>query len=616
MATPPSSTTAPAHPHEAMTNGRTTTGSRATGSPASGSPHRAATPRAFRNRWTSLVGVGLQARVSGRSRRLGETHFWARNTARLQREQLRRLLQTAKGTRFGRGHGFARLAACSDEEIVPAYRAQVPVADYSAYRAMIDEMREGGEPDVLWPGLVMDYAQTSGTTAGDKFIPVTAQMMRSNYLAALDIFAHAQRFGVSLPFVCGGKVLFLGGSSDLSSNRHGVRTGDLSGIVTPLIKWPISEIYAPGKQIALMTHWPSKIEAMARQALDMDIRMINGMPSWALVLMDRVLELARARGQIGPGEGIDRVWPNLTLFVHGGVKYAPFESRVRQRYSSGGEGADIPFRLELYPASEGFIAMQDTRFDPGLRLLSDIGNFYEFVPLDEIDDALQGRTASGRGRAFTCEQVEPGVRYVVTMSTCAGLYRYVIGDVVEFDSAPTDLNGRGGWGGVGGRGGGAGNGPGPSRLRIVGRHRHFINAFGENLIVEHIENAVSSAAAATGLTVGEFTAAPVYPTPATRPGLELAIEFAEGSAIHTGNGASLAAFALAFDQSLKAQNVDYTTKRTDDLGMVPPTITPLPPGTIHRWMQSRGKLGGQHKCPRCANHREVIDAVRAFARTP
>lgn len=555
------------------------------------------------------MGTGLGLRLAGRIRRLGDVRYWTEQTAAIQRAQLRRLLHSARSTEFGNRHGFPSLARLSDDELIPAFRRAVPVADYSAFRGPISEMRENGRPDVLWPGLVMDYAQTSGTTAGDKFIPVSSQMMRSNYLAALDIFAHSARFGISLPFITAGRALFLGGSSDLTTNRHGVRTGDLSGIVTPLIRWPISEIYSPGKDIALMSHWPSKIEAMARECLRQDIRMINGMPSWGLVLMDRVLELAREEGSIGPGDGIDKVWPNLTLFVHGGVKYAPFESRVRQRYSGSSDGPDIPYRLELYPASEGFIAMQDTPRDPGLRLLTDIGNFYEFIPLEEIDDALAGRSSAG---AFTCDKVEPGVRYVVCMTTCAGLWRYVIGDVVEFEGAPRDAAGRGGWS----RGPGGKTGPAcPARLRIVGRHRHFINAFGENLIVEHIENAVARAAASHGIGVGEFTAAPVYPTPATRPGLELAIEVPEAvSALWKQRPEAASAFRDAFDRAIKEQNVDYTTKRTDDVGMAPPTVTAVPMGTFHRWLESRGKLGGQHKCPRCANHREIIDAVIAAGR--
>ncbi len=538
-------------------------------------------------RWTSLVGLGLKARVSRRRTLLGDERYWMTRTASLQREQLRGLLRRAAGTEFGRAHGFAKLAETPERELVEAYRARVGIADYSAFRPLVQRMREGGERDVLWPGLVMDYAQTSGTTAGDKFIPVTREMLASNYRAALDIFAHAQRFGVSVPRLLGGKALFLGGSTDLSVNEHGIRTGDLSGLVTPLIRWPISKIYEPGPDVALMSHWPSKIDAMARRCIDRDIRMINGMPSWGLVLLERVMQLARERGR--EVRTIRDVWPNLTLFVHGGVKYAPFEPRVRQYFSGASDGADIPYRLELYPASEGFIALQDRRGDPGLRLLADIGNFYEFVPLEEID--------SPNARAFTAEDVEKGQKYVVTMTTCAGLWRYVIGDVVMFDTVPGKLDGRGG--------------EGPCRLRIVGRHRHFINAFGENLIVEHIENAVAKAAGAAGVVIGEFTAAPVYPGEGRRAGLELAVEVAGGADV---DRVKIERFALAFDESLKAQNVDYTTKRTDSLGMAAPTITPVPLGTFHRWLERKGKLGGQHKCPRCANHRDILGDVVAASR--
>jgi hypothetical protein len=538
--------------------------------------------------WTGLVGAGLRASLNGRIRRLSDERHWRENAAGIQLAQLRRLLRDASGTDFGRTHGFARLADLPNAEILPAYRKSVPVADWYAFRDRIARMREGGEPDVLWPGLIRDFAQTSGTTAGDKYIPVSAAMLRSNFRASLDIFANLTRFGVSLPRMLSGKVLFLGGSTDLATSDKGIRTGDLSGIVTPLIRWPISSIYLPGPRIALMSRWPEKIEAMARRALDEDVRMVTGMCSWALVLFDRVMELAREQGR--SARTIRDVWPNFSVFVHGGVRYAPFDPRMRTAYSGRADGPDIPTRLELYPASEGFVAMQDRRGDPGLRLLTDIHNFYEFVPLESIDDPA--------APAFACHEVEKGQRYVVVMSTCAGLWRYVLGDVVEFDTIPDRPPHAGG-----------GGGDGPPRLRIVGRHRHFVNAFGENLIVEHIENAVAAAAAAAGLTVGEFTAAPVYPGERTRAGLELAVE------VQSPGPDALARFAAAFDESLKAQNADYTTKRTDGVGMAPPTVTPLPPGTFHRWLESKGKLGGQHKCPRCANTRDLLEQVRGHGAT-
>ena len=524
---------------------------------------------------TSLVGAGLSLMLRSRAGLLSDRTHWQRRTAGIQLDILRNLLRAASGTEFGRAHDFARIGAIDDPlEMLRAYRAGVPIRDYEGFRADCARMREGGKRDVLWPGLVEDFAQTSGTTSGDKFMPVSRQMLKSNYRASLDIFANMMRRGLSVSRLMGGKCLFLGGCSDLVENEHGVRTGDLSGIVTPLIRWPISQIYSPGPEIALMDDWPRKIEAMARVSKAQDVRMISGMPSWALVLFKELM------AQTGAGTVRD-IWPNLTVFVHGGVRYQPFLPRVAQAYS-GDEATDLPARLELYPASEAFVAIQDEPGEESLRLCADHANFFEFVPMDEIDNE--------HPRACACWEVEPGERYVVTLSTCAGLWRYVLGDVVVFDEVPAGPDGRGG--------------TGPARLRIVGRHKHFINAFGENIIVEHIERAVEHAAGVAGLAVGEFTAAPVYPGPGRKAGLELIVEI---------QGEAGDRFAAAFDDSLKRQNVDYTTKRGDGLGMGPPTITPVPMGTFHRWLEGKGKLGGQRKCPRCANHREIADEVRASA---
>jgi hypothetical protein len=529
----------------------------------------------------------MRVYLNGRIRRLSNLTFWQRNSAGIQLAQLRGLLSQAAGTHFGKSHELAKLLELPNADLAAAYRKAVPLADWYAFKDSIARMREGAEPDVLWPGLVKDFAQTSGTTAGDKFIPVSREMLHSNFLASLDIFANLSRFGVSLAWLLGGKSLFLGGSSNLASSPQGIRTGDLSGIVTPLIRWPLSEIYLPGAEIALMSHWPSKIEAMAKKCLDADVRMVSGMCSWGLVLFERVMQMAREQGR--SVQTIRDVWPNFEVFVHGGVKYAPFDAKMRTAYSGSPTGADIGTRLELYPASEGFVALQDTRGDPGMRLNVDMMNYYEFVPLEQIDQP--------DAPAFACHEVEKGQRYVVVMSTCAGLWRYILGDVVEFDTIPDKPERMGG-----------GGGDGPPRLRIVGRHRHFINAFGENLIVEHVELGVASASQASGIMVGEFTAAPVYPSDGVRAGLELVVEMDANVP-----PAQVASFAAAFDEGLKRVNVDYTTKRTDGLGMAAPTVTPVPPGTFHRWLESRGKLGGQHKCPRCANNRDVIDQVRGVA---
>jgi hypothetical protein len=371
-------------------------------------------------------------------------------------------------------------------------------------------------------------------------------------------------------------------SSDLEVNEAGVRTGDLSGVVTPLITWPLTEVYKPGKDIALMSHWPSKIDAMARSCMEQDVRAVFGMASWGLVLFEKVIELAREQGR--EVATLSEVWPGLQLFVHGGVKYDPFEPRVRAAWS-GDAGLDVPNRLEVYPASEAFVAMQDEPGDPGLRLCADHGVYFEFVPLEEIQ--------TERPRAFGASEVEPGQRYVVVLSTPGGLWRYILGDVVVFETIPTgDASG------------------GPARLRIVGRHKHFINAFGENIIVENVERAVVEAMQATGATVGEFTAGPVYPdaSQGRKPGLELVIEW-------DGDPGRLESFSRAFDRALQRESVDYGVKRADDLGMGPPRVTPVRLGAFHEWMESRGKLGGQHKCPRCANHRDYIDGVVARSET-
>lgn len=529
---------------------------------------------------TSLVGVALRARVEHRRRKLNNLDHWKNNTHAIQSAQLRQNLRAAAQTSFGKKHGLSSIASIEDnQELIQAYRQAVPVCDWYAFKDEIELMREQGQPDVLWPGRVEHFAQTSGTTAGDKFIPVSEQMFRSNFLASLDIFAHLINRGAHPERLMGGRCLFLGGSTDLEYNEHGIATGDLSGLVTPLIKWPLSTIYSPGPQVALMSDWPAKIEAMAQLAIKQDIRFISGMPSWALVLIDRVIELANERGM--NATCAKDVWPNLEVFVHGGVKYTPFIERMSLAFS-GDPKTDFPCRHELYPASEGFIAMQDQDNDPGMRLLVDNGTYYEFIPRQQIDDE--------NPTTLSCWEVEEDQQYVVVMSTNAGLWRYIIGDVVEFDTIPNGPHDT--------------NGQGPARLRIVGRHRHFINAFGENLIGEHIEEGVSAASRATGVTIGEFTAAPVYPTKTSRAGLEVAIEF-KG----TLNPDQIANFGRIFDETVKATNVDYNTKRSDSLGMTEPTITALPDGTFHRWLDRKGKLGGQHKCPRCANHREILGEV-------
>ena len=542
-----------------------------------------------RGSWTAAVGAGLRVLLARRIARLSDTQRWARHAGRIQREQLRRLVTRAMGTEFGRAHGFAALADLPDADLLRAYRDAVPILQYADLRPMLERMRTGAESDINWPGVVMDWAQTSGTTAGDKYVPISRDLLRHNMRAALDIYAHAARFGMSLPDLFAGKALFLGGSSDLAVNEHGVRTGDLSGVVTRMIRWPMSAVWLPGKEIALESDWPRKIDLMAARCLDEDVRWISGMPSWSIVLFERMIELARARGRAV--SCVRDIWPNLRLFVHGGVKYDPFDRRVRAMWTGDPAGPDLPNRLEVYAASEAFVAIQDTPGDPGMRLNIDHNVFYEFVPASEI--------GSPNPPVFTCDTVEPGERYVVVMSTCGGLWRYDIGDVVVFDTVPP---------------------AGPPRLRIVGRSKHYMNAFGENIIAEHVELAVADAAREVGVEVGEFTAAPIFPEPGRTAKVELIIEW-PGATPEPGRSAEddtsrLTRFAELVDRGMQARSNDYAAKRAGDLGMGPMELTPVPPGAFHRWLESRGKLGGQHKCPRCAMDRAHADAILAVCAVP
>lgn len=560
--------------------------------------------------WTGLIGAGMRLGLSRRIAALSDDNRWARHAGRIQRRQLRRLLSTARATEFGRAHDFDRLRRLSDDELLDAYRRAIPVAGYDQVKPTLDRMRLGAELDVTWPGRVMDWAQTSGTTSGDKYMPVSRDLLRHNAKAALDTYAHAARFGCSLTSMFSGKVLFLGGSTDLSVDENGVRTGDLSGVVTRMIRWPLSAAALPPKDIALMDDWSEKIERMASLCLDEDVRCLNGMPSWSLTLFERMLAEARRRGR--EISTLREIWPNLRLFVHGGVKYDPFERRIRSMWSGDSHGEDIQHRVEVYAASEAFVAIQDRAGDPGLRLNIDHGVFYEFVPLERIDEADPP--------AFACDEVEPNWRYVVVVSTCAGLWRYSMGDVVEFDTVPPH---------------------GPPRLRIVGRSRQYMNAFGENIIAEHVERAVAEAAQRVEVNVGEFTSAPIFPSESRAAAIELAIEWPtepgcpqrghdrfEDKPARSGTGVSSVIdaahgrdgrvteeessrrrFAEVFDASLRRQSNDYAAKRRGGAGMAEPTITPLPFGAFHRWLEAQGKLGGQHKCPRCASDRAIIDAV-------
>lgn len=504
------------------------------------------------------IAAALVARNRWRERRRRDS---LRDIAAAQRRQLDALLAQGRRTAWGREHGYASVASPAE------YQAATPIGDYHSMAPHWQRYFDG-ERDVTWPGRPPYFAQTSGTTAGDKYIPVTREMLRSNRRAGLDLFTlYARRGGDRLSKIWRGDSVMLGGSTAMDRRPHGIQVGDLSAIAADTTFWPVSAKLHPRRELALIADWEEKLERVARDLAGRDVRLLTGMPSWVKLLLDRVTEIRGA----APEELLTRVWPNFQLLIHGGVNFEPYRG-IFEPFWAGGRRPDF---LEVYPASEGFIGIQGDPDDPGLEMMIDHGIFYEFVPLDQWNEEGAPR--------LLLNEVELNVPYVILLTTCAGLWSYDLGDVVRF----TSLN--------------------PPKLVINGRHRHFINAFGENVLGEHLERAMTAAQAAVPCAVGEFTAGPAYMS-AERPVPchTYIVEFEQAPD-------DLGAFARALDAEIRRQSHDYDVKRTNDVGMTVPCIVPVPPGTFYDWMKRRGKLGGQHKVPRCANHRDYLEGLMSLA---
>jgi len=471
-----------------------------------------------------------------------------------QRAALLDLVRRAEGTRFGRSHDFAGIRSIED------YQARVGVGQYLDFRPLWTRVLEG-ERDVTWPGRPRYWTKTSGTTAGDKTIPVTDEAFASHRKGGWDalLLAAAKVGGQHL---LGGPMLFLGGCTRLSPIGVNGLVGDLSGLVARRLPPGLRGRYSPGLDVSSIPDWETRLAAAARRVAGQDLRLLSGMPSWLLILFD---EVSRRHPDV-----TDR-WPNLAVLIHGGVAFAPYRLRFEERL---GRRLD---RIEVYPASEGFVAVQ-TEASGGLTLMLDYGIFYEFVPVEDL-----GRD---RPRRHTVADVEVGRSYAILLTTPAGLWSYILGDTVRFTARD------------------------PLRLVITGRVRHFVNAFGENVIVEEVEQAMVSACDANGAEVAEFTVAPRYPS-ATDPrgGHDWIVEFHRPP--RDGQR-----FVRSIDTALSALNTDYRITRTGDVGMTAPRVLAVAPGTFHQWMRTAGKLGDQPKVPRVMNHRDLADALLAASRPP
>lgn len=489
--------------------------------------------------------------------RVRAAHSWRGRIREVQEAQLRRLLHMARHTAVGERYGFGAI------DSYEKYAAAVPAVEYADIRADVMRM-VAGERDVLWPGRCRRFAQSSGTSDGkSKFIPVTDHSLRLNhYLGARDVVGH-YLYLYPESRIFSGKAFILGGSfaNELSDVPAGVTVGDLSANLIYAMNPAVNLLRVPSKRVALMADWNEKLPALIDAAIGQDITNISGVPSWFLTLLRRALQRTGA-------STVHDIWPNLEVFFHGGISFEPY----REQYERITDPARMRY-LETYNASEGFFAVQDLREPGSMLLLLDAGVFYEFVPLDAVGEQFP--------EAVPAWEVEQGRTYALLITAPNGLWRYAIGDTVRIESAD------------------------PLRIRIAGRTRSFINAFGEELMVHNADRAIAAASAATASEVLNYTAAPVFATDTRRGCHQWLIEWAR-------EPQSIEAFAAALDAELQRQNSDYQAKRSGTIFLDPPMLTTAPAGLFDRWLASTGKLGGQRKVPRLSNDRTIIDRMLAM----
>lgn len=478
-----------------------------------------------------------------------------RRGVQLQKATLKNLINTAANTEWGRKYHYQQIKNHED------FSSNVPISNYDDLKPYIDRMIKG-ETDILWPNKTKWFSKSSGTTSErSKFIPISDSSLHQCHLrSSLYVISQYSKLFPKTQMYSG-KALILGGSLRQSDINTNAITGDLSAILIKNTPMWAEILRTPKKSIALMSNWEEKIERIADYTMNQNITSISGVPSWMLLVLKRVLEKKGAKD-------IKEVWPNLELFMHGGVNFSPYAEQYNEIIKPGSI-----FYLETYNASEGFFAFQDRKESKEMLLMTNVGVFYEFIPLDEL--------SKPNPKAIPLEDVNLNTNYAIVISTNAGLWRYIIGDTVQF----TCLY--------------------PYRIRITGRTSQFINAFGEEIIIENAEKAISEACRITNAKVNEYTAGPVYLSNNSKAAHEWLIEF--DTMPHNTE-----IFNEILDKTLKSINSDYDAKRFNDLLLQKPIIRIMPNGTFFRWMKEKGKLGGQNKVPRLSNNRKYIEEILKF----
>lgn len=475
-----------------------------------------------------------------------DTQKWAQRPVETQQKVFRDLIRQAQTTAFGKDHHFDQIHSHAD------FVKHIPIRDYEQLKSYVDRVVHG-EENVLWKGKPLYFAKTSGTTSGAKYIPLTKESMPFHIQAARNaILSYIHETG-NADFV-DGKMIFLQGSPKLEM-KNGIQLGRLSGIVAHYVPNYLQRNRLPSWETNCIEDWETKVDAIVQETINQNMSVISGIPSWVQMYFEKLVKTA--------GKPVGELFPNFNLFIYGGVNYEPYRAKFEQLM---GRKVDA---IELFPASEGFFAYQDSQKEKGMLLLLNSGIFYEFVKADEF--------FTENPRRYTIGEVELGINYVMLLSTNAGLWCYNIGDTVQFTSLS------------------------PYRVIVSGRIKHFISAFGEHVIGKEVEEALRQAVEGTTVRINEFTVAPQITPKEGLPFHEWLIEFENAPE-------DLEAFALKIDQAMRQQNVYYDDLITGNV-LRTVVITPVASNGFQTYMKSIGKLGGQNKLPRLANDRTIADQL-------
>jgi hypothetical protein len=470
----------------------------------------------------------------------------------VQEECFTQLIDKAVSTEWGKMHDYKSIQKISD------FQDRVPIQTYEELKKYVDRVR-AGEQNLLWPGEIKWFAKSSGTTNDkSKFIPVSKDSLeKCHFRGGKDVLAlYSNNYPDSNIFL--GKGLTLGGSHKIDNYNNQSYYGDLSAILIENLPFWTEFLRTPSQEVALMHEWEEKLDKIVRETIKENVTSIAGVPSWNLVMVKHILDYTGKKDLL-------EVWPNLELFIHGGVSFTPYREQFKKLIPS-----QKMHYLEAYNASEGFFAIQDNPETDDMLLMLDYGIFYEFIPIDEIDNP--------KPKALTIDQVETSKNYAIVISTNSGLWRYLIGDTVIFTSVF------------------------PHKLKISGRTKQFINAFGEEVIVDNADKALQRACEKTGAQITDYTAGPRFMDEITKGAHEWIIEFAK-------TPENLEEFAYHLDTALMTINSDYEAKRYKNITLEKPIIHSVKTGTFYNWMNVKGKIGGQNKVPRLSNNRLYLDEL-------